>query len=662
MTTRIKNVQCFTRRPLAAAISGLTGLVLLPLLSGQAQAFEFTLGEVQGRLDSNISVGASWRTEDADPYLISKANGGTGPGAGNDDDGNLNFRQGDAFSKIIKGVHDLDLRYENVGAFVRGKYWYDLELENGSRPHGNSGNDYDPGEPLSDSGFDNYSRFSGAALLDAFVYGDFDVAEHPLSVRLGRQVVSWGESTFLLGGINTINPIDANTFRRPGAQIKEGLLPVNMLYGNLGVTDNLSAEAFYQLQFEPSVADGCGTLFSDNDYAASGCNKIRIYSDNPSLSALPPYNALNSDDQTYFNDGNFAIYRNSNGVREAPDSGQFGTAFRYFAENLNNTEFGFYFTNLHSRLPVISAVKTTTNPNTTALSPTLQSATGGLTSLSQVQSALATLTSLGASSPSSPLYSQYSGLLGAAQLHVIDAASGSSYFTEYPEDIQTLGLSFNTNVGEVALSGEYSFRHDVPMQINGSALLTSLATLGNANVNSGIDSRVRNTALGGVVRGYDTFDVSQVQLTAIKTYYQVLGASEMALVGELGFIHVHGLDDSANAIKYGRSSAFGYESGDNDGFVTQNSWGYVGRASLTYPDAVAGINLTPTLSFKHDVNGVSPQPGGTFNEGAKSLGLSLNGEYLNKYFGTLSYTRFFGGDYNTLEDRDFASLSFGMSF
>ena len=37
------------------------------------------------------------------------------------------------------------------------------------------------------------------------------------------------------------------------------------------------------------------------------------------------------------------------------DSGQYGIALRYFAEQLNNTEFGFYFMNYHSRLPVVSA-------------------------------------------------------------------------------------------------------------------------------------------------------------------------------------------------------------------------------------------------------------------------------------------------------------------
>jgi hypothetical protein len=61
-------------------------------------------------------------------------------------------------------------------------------------------------------------------------------------VRLGKQVVSWGESTFIGGGINSINPIDVSAFRRPGAEIKEGLIPVNMFYVSQSLTENLSAE------------------------------------------------------------------------------------------------------------------------------------------------------------------------------------------------------------------------------------------------------------------------------------------------------------------------------------------------------------------------------------------------------------------------------------
>ena len=98
----------------------------------------------------------------------------------------------------------------------------------------------------------------------------------------------------------------------------------------------------------------------------------------------------------------------------------------------------------------------------------------------------------------------------------------------------------------------------------------------------------------------------------------------------------------------------------NDGYVTDSSWGYRMRASLTYNDVFAGINLTPGLAWSHDVDGYSPNS--NFNEGAKALTLSLAAEYLNRYTGSLAYTTFSGGDYNTIEDRDFLSLSVSVSF
>ncbi|MCH8178066.1 MAG: DUF1302 family protein, partial [Proteobacteria bacterium] len=263
-------------------ISRCAGLSLALLASslslGTAQAVNFTLGEVEGRFNSQISVGVSWRAEDRDWSLISGGNGGDMSAFNNgvNDDGNLNFDDGDAFSRIFKGVHDLELSYQNLGLFVRGKYWSDFALEDDDRPWGNVVNGYASGVPLSDEGFNDFAKFSGAELLDAFIYGDFELGDKPLDARLGRQVVSWGESTFIQGGINAINPIDVSAFRRPGAEIKEGLLPVNLLFANLGATDNLSVEGFYQLEWEPTAIDGCGTYFSNVDYVAKGCNTLTM--------------------------------------------------------------------------------------------------------------------------------------------------------------------------------------------------------------------------------------------------------------------------------------------------------------------------------------------------------------------------------------------------
>jgi hypothetical protein len=44
------------------------------------------------------------------------------------------------------------------------------------------------------------------------------------------------------------------------------------------------------------------------------------------------------------------------------------------------------------------------------------------------------------------------------------------------------------------------------------------------------------------------------------------------------------------------------------------------------------------------------------------VSLGLNADYQNTYNASLSYTDFFGGDYNTNVDRDFVALSFGVNF
>ena len=98
----------------------------------------------------------------------------------------------------------------------------------------------------------------------------------------------------------------------------------------------------------------------------------------------------------------------------------------------------------------------------------------------------------------------------------------------------------------------------------------------------------------------------------------------------------------------------------NDGYVTDSSWGYRVRASLTYNDVFAGINLTPNIAWSHDVDGYSPNS--NFVEDSKAISLGLTAEYLNRYTASLNYTAFSGGDYSVVKDRDFLSVSFSVSF
>ena len=317
-----------------------------------AYAVTFNIGEIEGQLDSSMSIGASWSTADRDMDLVGTANGGTGY-TQTGDDGRLNFKKGETFSKIFKGIHDLELRYGDSGAFIRGKYWYDFELKDEHRLF----------KDISDSNRKEAAQSSGAQILDAFLYHNYYLGELPGTVRIGKQVVSWGESTFIGNSINSINPLDAAAFRRPGAEIKEGLIPVNMLYVSQSLSDRLSMEAFYQLEWDQTIIDNCGTFFASNDVAADGCdNNYTVLSAaqrDGILGAGATIEQLNAIlgqdyyaglDELGITIGPEGVTVPRGGDRDARDSGQYGLAFRWLADA---AEYGLYFMNYHSRTPTV---------------------------------------------------------------------------------------------------------------------------------------------------------------------------------------------------------------------------------------------------------------------------------------------------------------------
>ncbi len=226
-----------------------------------------------------------------------------------------------------------------------------------------------------------------------------------------------------------------------------------------------------------------------------------------------------------------------------------------------------------------------------------------------------------------------------------------------------VGLSFSTNLGDIAWSGEISHKQDMPIQVNGPLLVGAILRQNIGGVgNAGADQLVQQAGAGGTIRGYGTFDVTQAQTTFIKFFDNVMGASRLTTIAELGWTHVHGLDESANALKYGRSGIYGYEAGDTDGFVTRNSYGYVLRGTLEYPNAFAGVTLRPELNFRHGVKGNGPEPGAAFREDEKAISLGITADYMNRYRVGASYTSFFGGSFNAEKDRDYLSLNASIAF
>ena len=154
MITRHQQLWRMAKLPLAVSLAS--------VLTAPALAVNFNMGEVEGTFDTALSVGASWSTAKRDAHFIGNANGGRGY-TQTGDDGRLNCQRGKTFSQIFKGLHDLELKYQDTGVFVRGKYWYDAELADGSHPH----------KDISNTGRKEGAKTRGAEILDAFVYHNY---------------------------------------------------------------------------------------------------------------------------------------------------------------------------------------------------------------------------------------------------------------------------------------------------------------------------------------------------------------------------------------------------------------------------------------------------------------------------------------------------------
>lgn len=616
-----------TRRKtgLAAAI----GAAMLLMGGTTAHAIDISHGEWTGSFDTTISYGIGFRAGDAedeflgkavlDPYtfLLTNAEQRQTPGrwSVNNDLGNRNYSEaGDVVGSTVKFTSELDLSFRNYGVFSRFMGFYDFENESQNF--------------LSDEAEQRVG--ADVRLLDLYIWGENKIGDRYLNWRLGRQVVSWGESTFIQGGINVINPVDVSRLRSAGSELKEAFEGVNMLYGSIDLTPSLSLEALYMFEYRKILPDPAGTYFSTNDIATPGASHVMLGFGTIDQPVINPDlysdvcldgNYANSDTDLPLNLVALSCSRSfPRDKSELPsNSGQYGLSLRYFAESLNSTEFGLFYINYHSRLPVISG---------TAITST-------------------------------------------------EFTSGS-YRTEYPEDIHLFGASFNSNVGTWALSGEVSYRPNAPMQIDDVEILfaglTPLNPLFPAPALQ-FQSQLGDFAPGEYIQGWARHDQWQGQMTTTKLFgpNNFLKADQIAFVAEAG---INFSDIPAEKVlRYngpGTDTGGGpdYLTGDlrnpitqTKGFADPVSWGYRMLVKADYNDVFASVTVSPRIAWAQDVSGTTPGPGGSFIDGRKTLTIGTSFNYLNRWFVDLAYTNYMGGGmFNLLSDRDFYEASVSYSF
>ena len=716
----------------SGALLGFASLVFAPA----AMAFSFDIMGISGALDSQLTIGGMWRVEDRDDELIGKSNlnpglclrrvddAGTIRGDGcnstsdaslnrefvsapgsfspNGDDGNLNYDKGDLVSAAVKLTSDLSFSLWKFDFFIRGLYYFDDENHDAVDNHPDT--TFQPAETKRP---DIVDRLSGtdADILDAYVsfYVPF-FGDREISVKVGDQVVNWGESTFLLlNSINYINAPSAPRLRTPGFDVKELFIPTGMVVLGAELFPNFSTEMFYNYEFDPAIPDPVGTFFSSADtivpggtYAALSFSKAP---EDPDQIYDP---SQNPDDATGQLSNSSRSIKIRDAVRPDDEGGQYGIKLAYFAENLNGgTEFGLYYMNLISRFPIASFIAADASCAVNATDVPTFIAGCGL--------------------PGSGSF----GTLGfSAEALPVETVE---IFAEYPEDIQLYGFSFNTTVGDWAWSGEIAYRPNQPFQIHSTDL--TLAALQPAFPATDIDvplvavipgrrsavpdfvqTQFRGSTASGFtnlavapnsyVRGYESLKSWNVGNTWLNTLggghwaSSFFKADQIVVLFEYGFNYIeefpslHELQFNASGtdthFSAGADGTAGHsELGapcigqganasacrqnptieDSQNFPDRFSWGTRNIFLLRYQDALFGANLEPLVGIFADWNGIGPGPGNNFTEGNRTYILGLRGDYLNKYSAEFRYTILDGnGINNALSDRDNVFLYLGYEF
>ena len=373
-----------------------------------------TEGGTEIDFSSTISLGVQVRLGKPLRDTVGNDNGGNVPtgarlgsqlnGAGNDaaanpdfnflngDDGNLNYKRGDVTSLALKGTHEFGLKSpDGWRALARGTWVGDAKAGDTRRT-----------ELSSEAKRIAVHNFT---MLDAWVSKDFKVFDNRnATLRVGNQVLSWGEDIFIIGGINSINAFDLRKLHTPGTQVKEILRPAPMASLNMGLTDSLSAEAYYQWKWNAFRFDPVGTFFSGGDVVGAG-----------QRSAYIPSSVLGEAPGT-FGDIGAGIQEGVNVVpfeadKKPPKGKQFGLSMRFKPKGAD-TEYALYYERYHDKLPF----------TTLFTDPTLSTRN----------------------------------------------VANIGYYNEYGKDKNLFGASFNTKAGPVAVGGEISYRPRDSVAIDGS--------------------------------------------------------------------------------------------------------------------------------------------------------------------------------------------------
>lgn len=329
---------------------------LAVLCTAPAYAFQFKASDtISGSLDMQLTLGSGMRMQNQNPGLIGDTR--VNPGANtfqssNGDDGDLNYNKHDLFTTYLKFTPELLLKFPDNWKFMfRGTALYDWTATHTQRTD------------LEDDAEKQIAR--DLQLLDLWVSKDLNIGSQRARIRVGNQVISWGESLFGIGGIDSAMALDFQKFSIPGTQIKEAVLPARMISIASGLGHGVNVEAYYQFNWEKNKVPPVGTYFSVGDIYGKGKGPVTLDSNQFNFGGFDPAQISGARDLTTIHQTQANLINGdyagdpwySVGVpvsqTSAKNSGQYGIALHYKPQGIS-LDVGFYFMNYHDKMPVLT--------------------------------------------------------------------------------------------------------------------------------------------------------------------------------------------------------------------------------------------------------------------------------------------------------------------
>lgn len=447
-----------------------------------------------------------------------------------------------------------------------------------------------------------YSRF-----LDAYAYTNLDIFGKRANIKLGRHVVSWGESLFFPNISMAQGPLDGSKANVPGTEIKEIMLPEDQISLSWQLSPKTTLLANYQYNWHETIIDAPGSYLARSDIIGPGgyCLGDYIGNGNKNYTAadcvLPPDGKIPETGNTFTTKGGYFA-----GDIKPKKSGAAGIGLRQRVSE--ETELGFYYLRYNERVP-----------------------------MPQI------------------LFNSASAANGRIPV---------SWKRFYQPNVHLAGASFTTSLGEYAVGGEISHRRGAPVLAGGDRdpSRTGLDALWGLPFVTLSGSQFE-------IYAPTTANLTQLNLNTFANFGRTFLAPRTLLLAEATWVHVSGFKPVQLQTMGNCTTTFTANqcvTADKLRLYSKNNIGFQTRFQLDYPGIAEGWDLSVPISYGQQLTGQN-MLSNLGSKGDKILSvateftrgnLQLSASYVN-WLGKPS-TDDFGS--RILTDRDFVSLGVKYTF